>query len=201
MLAIALNRNLYAPILRQQIPENRSILPADEGLSYKLAVIANRQGLPRQAKRAAMASGAPLPQFHLTPKVRVVVDAQQSNIRDPPPGDLGDQRPRWIPSGNLFVLEDNARSIHLISPASGWAWRRLADRRHVPRSVPEEAPRLGRTVSRPPSLEAISMALVRMGWPTSIACESRSGANLLHAEHVLERLAARAGLGRSLPRQ
>ena len=80
MLAIALNR-IYTPVLRQQIPEITDFFLPMEALSYKLAIISIDKAYPGQAKRAAMAFWAALPQFTYT-KFVVVVD-NNINVRDP----------------------------------------------------------------------------------------------------------------------
>jgi 4-hydroxy-3-polyprenylbenzoate decarboxylase len=149
MLAIALNR-IYAPILRQQIPEIVDFFLPMEGLSYKLAVIAIDKAYPGQARRAAMAFWSALPQFTYT-KFVVVVD-KTIRIRDP-------RQVIWAisalvdPQRDLFVLEDTPfDSLDFASERLGLGGRLAIDA--TTKIGPERRHDWGEPLARSSELEA-----------------------------------------------
>ena len=191
MLAIALNR-IYTPILRQQVPEIVDFFLPMEGLSYKLAVIAIDKAYPGQARRAAMAFWSALPQFTYT-KFVVVVD-RAINVRDP-------RQVVWAisalvdPQRDLFVLENTPfDSLDFASERLGLGGRLAVDA--TTKIGPERRHPWGEPLRREAAMEErldrrwAELGLADLG-------DSRPDPALFGytLEHVLERLAVRAGAG------
>ncbi len=191
MLAIALNR-IYTPILRQQVPEIVDFFLPMEGLSYKLAVIAIDKAYPGQARRAAMAFWSALPQFTYT-KFVVVVD-RAINVRDP-------RQVVWAisalvdPQRDLFVLENTPfDSLDFASERLGLGGRLAIDA--TTKIGPERRHPWGEPLRRDAAMEEqldrrwAELGLADLG-------DSRPDPALFGytLEHVLERLAVRAGAG------
>jgi 4-hydroxy-3-polyprenylbenzoate decarboxylase len=186
MLAIALNR-IYAPILRQQIPEIVDFFLPMEGLSYKLAVIAIDKAYPGQARRAAMAFWSALPQFTYT-KFVVVVD-KTIRIRDP-------RQVIWAisalvdPQRDLFVLEDTPfDTLDFASERLGLGGRLAIDA--TTKIGPERRHDWGEPLARSPELEArLDRRWAELGL-ADLGQDDPDPALFGYAfEQVLERLAA-----------
>ncbi len=186
MLAIALNR-IYAPILRQQIPEIVDFFLPMEGLSYKLAVIAIDKAYPGQARRAAMAFWSALPQFTYT-KFVVVVD-KTIRIRDP-------RQVIWAisalvdPQRDLFVLEDTPfDTLDFASERLGLGGRLAIDA--TTKIGPERRHDWGEPLARSPELEArLDRRWAELGL-ADLGRDEPDPALFGYAfEQVLERLAA-----------